>query len=406
MHILFLSHYFPPEGNAPASRVYSLCKNWTKSGHQVTVITSAPNVPNGIVYEGYRNKIYSKELIDGISVIRVWTYLSPNKGSSKRIFNYISYMFSSVFWGLFVSKPDIVISTSPQFFCGWAGLILSKMKFKKNILEIRDIWPDSITAVGAMSNPFLLKFLSYLENKMYRWSSKIVTVGDGYKKVLIEKGVQSDKISIITNGLDQDQFYPMKPDQNIIKTYNLENKFVCSYIGTIGMACGLEVVLNAARLLEKKSINDIHFLLIGDGAQKSSLERRVITENIKFITFTGLIKKSNVIKMIATSSTCLVHLKKTKLFSTVLPSKIFEAFGMKKSIILGVDGEANKLIQKSKSGIYMTPDDPESLIEKILYLKGNPNIRKSMEENGYNYVRKHFDREILAMDYLNIIINI
>jgi len=175
MRILFFSHYFPPEGNAPASRVYEMCKRWVKNGHDVDVITCAPNVPNGVVYEGYKNKLYQSESIDGIHVIRVWTYIAANKGTIRRIINYVSYMLSAVFFTLFLKRPDVIIATSPQFFCGWTGTIVSTLRRIPFILEIRDIWPESIQAVGAMKNILILRFLEWLEIKMYSSADHIVT---------------------------------------------------------------------------------------------------------------------------------------------------------------------------------------------------------------------------------------
>jgi len=186
MNILFFTHYFPPEGNAPATRVYELCRRWVKAGHTVTVITGVPNVPNGVVYDGYRNRLRQEENVAGIRVIRVWTYLAPNKGKGRRIVNYLSYMFSAILCGMFVKRPDVIIATSPQFFCGWAGAVVSRLRRLPFILEVRDIWPESIEAVGAMSNRSLLRFLERLELRLYAAADHIVTVGEGYKQKLME----------------------------------------------------------------------------------------------------------------------------------------------------------------------------------------------------------------------------
>ena len=194
MRILFFSHYFPPEGNAPASRTHENCKRWVRKGHKVIVITCAPNVPDGVVYEGYRNKLYQRENVEGIGVIRVWTYIAANKGTTRRIMNYVSYMLSAVFFALFLKRPSVVIATSPQFFCGWAGVIVSRLRRVPFILEIRDIWPESIVAVGAFRSKRLLRILEWLELKMYAAAHHIITVGKGYKRKLIEKGVQERSV--------------------------------------------------------------------------------------------------------------------------------------------------------------------------------------------------------------------
>ena len=165
------THYFPPEGNAPASRTYAHCKRWVAAGNDVTVITSAPNVPNGIVYDGYKNRLWPQhEVVDGINVYRVWTYVAANSGGTKRILNYVSYLFSAVLCFLFFCRrPQLLVATSPQFFCGCAGSICSWLKWCPFLLEIRDIWPESIVTVGALKkNSLLVRILERLEKWMYR----------------------------------------------------------------------------------------------------------------------------------------------------------------------------------------------------------------------------------------------
>ena len=188
MHVLFFSHYFPPEGNAPASRTYENCRRWVAAGHRVTVITCVPNQPDGVAYAGYRNRLRQREQLDGIEVVRVWTYLAANRGTVRRVANYVSYMLSALLFSLFLPRPDIVVATSPQFFCGWAGVIAAHVRRVPLVLEIRDLWPDSIAAVAALRNQALLGFLEQLESWLYQAADHIVTVGEGYREELLRKG--------------------------------------------------------------------------------------------------------------------------------------------------------------------------------------------------------------------------
>ena len=287
MKILFLTHYYPPEGTAPASRVSALAKRWTAEGHEVTVVTSAPNVPNGIVYEGYKNKWTSRETLDGVNVIRIWTWIAPNKGVFRRTLNFISYMWSAFFHCLFMKRPDVMIATSPQFFCGWAGVLLRWFRRFPFILEIRDIWPESMNAVNAGLSSGTQKILGWLEKIMYRTAGHIVTVGKGYQQKLQERGVPEEKISIVMNGVDQTMFYPSPPDETLLKQYGLEHKFICSYIGTIGMACGLQVVLQTAEMLKSENNDHIRFVLVGDGALREELENTAREKGLTNIIFAG-----------------------------------------------------------------------------------------------------------------------
>ncbi|MFC1761271.1 glycosyltransferase family 4 protein [Planctomycetota bacterium] len=403
MKILFLSHYFPPEGNAPASRVYEMAKRWVADGHKVDVITCAPNVPNGVVYEGYKNRLRQTEMIDGIRVIRIWTVLAANKGTTMRILNYLSYMVSALFSGLFVRKPDLVIATSPQFFCGWAGVMLSRLRRLPFILEIRDIWPESIVAVGALQNQRLLHFLERLKLKMYKAADHIVTVGQGYADRLVEQGVPADKISIVMNGVDEEIFSPRPADQELAVRLGVKGRFVCSYIGTIGMACGLGVVLRAAKMLKDEGRKDICFAIVGDGAVRQELEAEAKQAQLDNVVFTGRLDKSDIPKVLSITDACLVHLKKTDLFKTVMPSKIFEAAGMAKPIIIGVWGFAEQVVMDAQAGLPMEPENDEELVDAVLKLADDPELSKTLGQSGHKYIMERYNRDDLASKYIGII---
>src|SRR5690606_27702758 len=213
MKVLFLTDNFVPETNAPATRTYEHCKEWVKQGVDVTIITCVPNFPKGKVFDGYKNKLIQKEVIDGIKVIRVWSYISANQGTVKRILDYVSFMVSSFLVGLFI-KTDLIVATSPQFFTAISGRWLSFWKRKKWIMEVRDIWPESIKAVGAMKDSCLLRFFEFLECKMYKSAYKIVVVTDSFKNYLIDTHkIDSNKIGIVKNGVDLKKFESVEKNE-------------------------------------------------------------------------------------------------------------------------------------------------------------------------------------------------
>ena len=406
MKILFLTHYFPPEGNAPASRTYDNCKRWVAAGHEVTVLTCAPNVPDGKVYAGYRNKLWQEEVIDGIRVVRVWTFVAPNKGAVRRTMNYLSYFVFAGFFGLFLPRPDILVATSPQFFCGLAGMLLAKVRRLPRILEIRDIWPESIQAVGAMKKSFLTSMLERVESFMYRSADKIVTVGSGYKEKLEGRGVAADKIEVITNGADLEFYSPGEPSEAIRDQYGLQGKFTAGYIGTIGMAAGLEVVLEASRKLKEQGDDSIRFLLVGDGAERVMLEERAKKEGLTHVIFAGRLPKADVPALLRTVDVCFIHLRKSDLFKTVLPSKLFEAFAVGRAVILGVDGNAREVLEKADAGIFVGPGNVDSLIAGVRKLKEDASVRQTFEQNGLAHVREFYDRDKLAQDYLEVLMDV
>lgn len=395
MHILFLSHYFPPEVNAPASRTFEHCRQWVRDGNNVTVITCAPNCPNGVVFEGYANSIRTVEEIQGIRVIRVWTYIAPNKGFGPRIANYISFMISSTFFALVaVRRVDRIVATSPQFFCGWAGVITKWLKRKPLILEIRDIWPESILAVGAMKESPVIRFLEKMELAMYKAADHIVAAGHGYKGNIVKKGVPEEKVSVVLNGVDSEFFSPSRAVSERLLPARKPDDFVCAYIGTVGMAHGLEVVLDAAA----KSGPGIAFWIVGDGARRGELEAECRSRNIDNVTFMGRLAKEAMPAILSACDAALVHLRRTGLFATVVPSKIFEFMAMDVPIIMGVRGEARDIVLSAHAGVPMEPDNAESLLQCIDLIR----MRGKEEFAGRTYVRKHFSRKRLARDMLSV----
>jgi glycosyltransferase involved in cell wall biosynthesis len=399
MRILFFTHYFHPEGNAPATRVTELTRRWAAAGHDVTVVTGVPNVPDGVVYEGYRNRLLQRERREGVDVVRVWTWLAPNKGTLRRILNFVSYMATAALAGVFLRRPDVVIATSPQFFCGWAGVLVSRARRLPFVLEIRDLWPDSIEAVGAMSSPRLLRFLEGLERRMYAAATRIVTVGEGYRRKLIEKGVAPERIDVIPNGVDLGAFLDGADGAPVRERYGLGGRFVCAYLGTIGMGCGLEVVLRAARKLREAGRDDLRFLLVGDGAVREELEARAKQEGLSAVIFTGRQPKASMPAFLAATDVCLVHLTRTELFKTVLPSKIFEAGAMRKPIVLGVEGFAAELVNEAGAGLCMEPENEGELLAALERLAADPALARRLGEAGHERIAKRHSYDRLAADY-------
>lgn len=395
MKILFFSHYYTPEGNAPATRVSALCERWVQAGHDVTVVTCPPNVPNGIVYDGYANKRTS-EVINGVKVERVKLYIAANKGAIKRMFNFVSYFLKALLAALRLPKPDVVIATSPQIFCGYAGVWYKRLRHVPLVIEIRDIWPESMGAVGANIPKLAYWGLERVEKAMYRTCDALVTVGNGYKVRLLEKGIPQSKISIIMNGTDLAVYKPQPKNDALLAKYGLKGKFVVSYIGTVGMACGLEVVLDAAPQVP----SNVVFVIVGDGAHRVQLEQEAKKRGIENVIFTGRQPKASMPDWVASSDANLVHLKKTELFTTVMPSKIFESAGCKRPIIMGVDGYAKKLVMDAKAGLDMVPENAGSLVECVNRLAFDPALCATLGENAYNNIAKIHNRDKQAEDYL------
>jgi len=403
MRILFLSHYFAPEGNAPATRVHGLTRRWVRDGHAVTVVTGVPNVPSGVVYEGYRNRWWQREEIDGVDVVRVWTWLAPNAGTARRILNYLSFLVTATLAGLRGPRPDVVIATSPQFFCGWAGFFVSRLRRRPFVLEVRDLWPESIVAVGAMRDSRIIRCLEWLERRLYAAADEVVTVGEGYRRGLEARGVSSGRIAVIPNGVDRSIFSPDADGGAVRREFGLGERFVCAYVGTIGMGCGLDVVLRAAKRLRELGREDIAFLLVGDGAIREDLERRAAEAGLPGVIFTGRQPKQRMPEFLAASDACLVHLIREALFETVLPSKIFEAAATARPIVLGVAGEAAALVRGSEAGLCIEPENEEELLEAVTRLVGDRALARELGTNGLRRLASQYDVEQLARQYAELL---
>jgi glycosyltransferase involved in cell wall biosynthesis len=399
VHILFLTDNFPPEVNAPASRTFEHCREWVKAGHKVTVITCAPNFPKGRVFDDYKNKLYQRETMAGIEVIRVWTYITANEGFVRRVLDYLSFMVAAIIAGPFVRKVDLVVGTSPQFFTICAAFVVSFLKRRPFVFELRDLWPESIKAVGAMQDSFALHMLEHLEMFLYRRAAKIVSVTESFKKVLVRRGIDGGKIEVVTNGVDVSQFQPRPKDVELTKTLGLEGKFVAGYIGTHGMAHALETLLEAAGRLQNEGFA---FLFLGDGARKQALMDLAKERGVTNVVFVDSVPKADVAKYWSLLDVSIIHLRKTELFTTVIPSKLFECMGMGIPVLHGVQGESADIVREYEVGVPFEPENVDQLCEALRQFKGDP---KSLERFRANCLAGaiKFDRVFLANKMLGIL---
>ena len=375
MHILFLTDNFPPEVNAPASRTFEHCQEWISLGHRVTVITCVPNFPTGRVFNGYRNLPWQTEWVAGIRIIRVWTFIAANAGFWRRTLDYVSFALTATIASLFVSRPHLVVGTSPQFFTACAAYLVGLIKRIPFVFEVRDLWPESIKAVGALNHSGVLAVLEKMELGLYRSAALIVAVTGSFKKNLISRGVSEDKIEVVTNGVDMERFKPLAKDPALLERYVLREKFVVGYVGTHGMAHGLETILDAAEKVRDCGLGDrVQFILLGDGAAKKGLIRKATEKKLKNVIFIDTVSKDQVARYWSLLDVSIIHLKKNELFTSVIPSKLFECMGMGLPVLHGVAGESAEIVEKHEVGIVFEPENVKCLCEGILRLQADKGL--------------------------------
>ncbi len=399
MRILFITDNYPPESNAPAIRTYEHISEWSKSEDiKIKVITCFPNFPYGKIYKGYKNKLISKEKINGITIYRVWSYMSQNTGFFKRILDFFSFSFMAGIVGLFI-EADVIIATSPQFFTTWSAFFISKVKKIPWIFELRDLWPETIGSVSLIQNRNLLKLLEKIELFLYKDCLKVITVTNSFKRNLISRGINKNKIEVITNGVNNNFSITIHSCQidECLKS-KLKDKFVIGYFGTHGMCQGLDFILKEIVELEN---NDLYFLFIGDGSEKQKLEKLSFDLKIKNLTFLDSVDRKNLPSYYNLIDVALVSLKRHNTFKSVIPSKIFEACIMQKPILLGLEGESRDLIEKYNAGLAFIPGDSMDFKKKINLISDNKLY--SNFQKGCKLLAIDYSRNNLAKKMLNII---
>jgi glycosyltransferase involved in cell wall biosynthesis len=405
--ILYVSQYFPPEMGAPAARTAELSRLWANQWHQVNVLTGFPNHPTGVVPPDYRKqlrRLVVNERADGVHVTRTWLLPLPNRRSWERALNYSSFFLSAAATGTFLPKADVVIGSSPQLLVGLSAWWISRWQGVPFVFEVRDLWPESLAAVGAGSPQSLLhRALSRVAGFLYRNSDHIVVVTRAFKTYLAEHWrVPPDKISVVENGVDLRLFSPSNADAPIRQELNAEGKFIVSYIGTMGMAHGLETLLEAARLLQIGSPR-VLFLLIGEGAEKQHLVNLAKSQGLTNVRFVDQRSRERIPAYICASNACVVMLKKADLFKTVLPTKLLEFMSCARPVILAVDGEARRIMDEAGAGIFVEPQNAADLAAAIVQLAGDPQLCSVLGSNGRDYVVSHFARQQTAARYINVL---
>lgn len=390
---------------APQNRLFELAVRLKKLGVDVSVLTAMPNYPQMQIYKGYEGKDYVYEEIEGIPVHRSSIYLPKSKSIVQRLLNYFSFVYSSAKIGNSkVGKVDVILCESPPLFLGYSALYLKRKKKAKLIFNVSDLWPESAEKLGVVTNKYMLKLAYNLEAKLYKRSVLVSGQTQGICKNINER-FPAVKTYWLPNGVDVSYYDPQLVKSNWRAENGFqENDILFLYAGIIGLAQGLEIILDVADKL--RAHRNIKFILLGSGPVKEKLLNHKHEKQLNNVFFYDAVSKTQMPSIVKAIDVSIVPLRKLELFLGAIPSKIFENLAMEKPVILGVDGEARELfVNQGKCALYSEPENVEALKDNVLKLANDATLRKQLGEAGRTYVEKAFNRDVIAEKFYKTIIN-
>ena len=393
---------------APAARASELARHWADAGHQVSILTGFPNHPTGVVPAEWRSRsrrLTYHEKIGQVDVYRTWLWPLPNRKAHERMRNYASFCVSAAVRGMTIPSPDVIIASSPQLLVGLAGWWLAFTRQIPFVFEVRDLWPESLGAVGVAGERSLLHHaLARIAGFLYRRADRIVVVTSAFKDHLIHRWrVPAQKIDVVENGVETDLFAPDSAAAAGRRTeLNAESRFLVSYIGTLGMAHGLETLLDAAATLQSKAPH-VLFLLVGEGSEKERIKSLAQSRGLANVRFLDQQPREKIPSFISASDLCLVLLKKTDVFKTVIPTKMLEFMSCARPVILGVEGQARQILEDAGAGLAIEPENADALAAAIMQLDHNRELAKTLGEQGRAYILQNFSRASTAEKYITVL---
>ena len=393
--ILIISRYYPPEIAVSGVCVHETAKRLVQRGYQVTVLTTFPNYPTGIIPQAYRGYKILREVRDGVRVVRLWSYIVPNKGFVRRILAQLSFGCLAPFLGWKeVQHPDIIIVTSPPLFTVIAGRIFAWLKHSPLVVRIADLWPESAIQLGVLHNRFFIRLAEWLEWSTYEQANVVWVVTEGIRNTLVRRGLDPKRILLLTNGADITLFRPL-PQVQARAHLGWIPCFTVLYAGNHGLAYSMSSILDVAEQL--REYTDVRFVLVGEGVKKADLIADAQMRNLENITFLDPVEHERMPILIAASDVCLVPLRDIPLVKGSLPVKMFEIMACARPMIVGAEGLARQLAeQEAGTAICVAPDNIDELASAILLLRDQPVLAATLGEHGRRVAVEKFDYDQLT----------
>jgi lipopolysaccharide/colanic/teichoic acid biosynthesis glycosyltransferase/glycosyltransferase involved in cell wall biosynthesis len=399
MRILLVHQAFVSPREAGGTRHFELASHCVEQGHHFTIVASDLNYltgqPAGDEPEGYGPRL------EGPRVLRAYTCPTIHRSFVWRVISFFSFMFSAVPVSLKAGPLDIVMGTSPPLFQAASAWLVAAIRRRPFLLEIRDLWPDFAIEMGVLKNPVAIRFSRWLENFLYSRATHLLVNSPAYRDYLIGKGISENKVSLIPNGVDPGMFYPDSSGSELRREMKLQDKFVVTYAGALGLANDLTTLLKAAEALRHEP--SIHFLIVGDGKERANLTSLADELKLPNVTFTGSKSKTEIPKILAASDACVAILQDIRMFRTTYPNKVFDYMAAARPTILAIDGVIRDVVESAKGGVFVPPGDSQALAATVHRLSEERNDAKRMGQSARSYVRKHFNRQQQANDFLDLL---
>jgi glycosyltransferase involved in cell wall biosynthesis len=398
MRILWVAQWFPPDLGALPARITEMANVWTGDGHEVTVLTAFPHHPLGIIPPEYRGRAVVREQWGAIRVIRCWLLALPNRRMWQRTLCQLSFGVTSLLFGLRHARtPDVVLVSSPPFFTAPGAWLLARLKRRPFVFEVRDLWPAVFVEMGVMKRGAAYRILEATEQFFYRAAARVVVVTRAFRDDLVSRGVASEKITVIPNGADLEIYGRDDVEPRYREALGGSGRFLVTFVGTHGMATGLEQILDAAAILEDDS--EFAFALVGEGAERDRLIEIARERGLRNVTFHRAVPKDEVPHVYASSDACIVCLKPLPFLEKFIPSKIFEIIATGTPVIAALGGEAAEIVREA-GHVVVAPGDAAAIARELRALEKDPEKRAAMAMAGRAYVAENFDRRSLARRYL------
>ncbi len=393
-----MAQHYAPEEVSGAVLVTELAEDLAQRGHLVTFVTCAPNYPKGEVFPGYKNALYQTEIINGVWIIRTWSYITPHKDFWRRILNFVIFSLSAFFGGIIAGKNDVIMSYSPPLTLGLAAWLLSRLRRIPWVLRIEDLYPEAAVAAGLLRNRTAIRFFERLEVFLYNRADHISVISEGFRKSLLDKGIPKEKLSVAPLWADPDLVRPMAKENHFRKLHQLENKFVVMYAGTLGHTSALEEVIEAA--VQLRANDTIQFVFIGEGVKKEHLLQTCQQKQLSNVRFLPFQPREDFAEMMAAADVNLVTLNPASAkFS--MPNKVFNIMSSGRPIlaITPSDSEVAELIQTWDCGVNIPNGNTGEIAEKINTLSQDHEYLEKLGKNGREALKKHYSRKNCVLLY-------